>query len=81
MGAHESSVNVSPSPCPRKPPRVPVCPPHSCVCVCLGGSMAFAAHGRYGGTEVVVMTAGEGDGLEPGPDGEPARKRRGTATV
>ncbi len=38
-------------------------------------------HGRYGGTEVVVMTAGEGDGLEPGPDGEPARKRRGTATV
>jgi hypothetical protein len=43
--------------------------------------MAFAAHGRYGGTEVVVMTAGEGDGLEPGPDGEPARKRRGTATV
>lgn len=40
---------------------------------------------RYATTEVVVMTAGEGEGeaLEAGADGEPARKqqRRGTATV
>jgi hypothetical protein len=49
--------------------------PQTCVCVDL----------RYATTEVVVMTAGEGEGeaLEAGADGEPARKqqRRGTATV